>query len=356
MSGWNTMTVLMVTGVVMCGCLHETSVLAPDPDATPTECQGAATGTPCGDLQATACSMPDTCDGEGNCVPNHMAPDAPCGGDVSDMCDAPDRCDGEGACMVNHKADDEMCTGCDAGAGLCECAAGACVAMCSSNACMVDEDCSSATTGETCSDGMCVGASPSGPFVTADVSDWQMDTESAEGGPLWYCNAAVPVPVDGVLTQWTIRVALGGDIDDTTRLAVIRCGGGGGGDGPVLSGCYRVGIGPAGQALVGNGKNKFSLKGSMSNGGAGDDGIVVKAGDHLCANVSSFQIGMDFNGSAEAGDTPSDFDTQAKLNLLAQEEPFDLDNPSPDPDRDHDGFLMLQASGTSDPIAGTCED
>ncbi len=65
--------------------------------------------TACGDPTATECTNPDSCDGAGVCLDNHISPGAACGDGTSDECTDPDTCDGAGVCQDNHVADGSLC-------------------------------------------------------------------------------------------------------------------------------------------------------------------------------------------------------------------------------------------------------
>jgi cysteine-rich repeat protein len=72
-----------------------------------TACDDAPVATPCGDPSATGCDLPDTCDGAGTCVANHLEDGTACANDAW--------CDGE-----------EMCAGGVCTAGTAPCGGGAC--------------------------------------------------------------------------------------------------------------------------------------------------------------------------------------------------------------------------------------
>jgi len=57
-----------------------------------------AIGKNCG-AGPTACSLQDTCDGQGRCQPNNLPVGAACGSPASGACDQPDTCDGSGSCQ-----------------------------------------------------------------------------------------------------------------------------------------------------------------------------------------------------------------------------------------------------------------
>jgi hypothetical protein len=59
-----------------------------------------AQGTPCGNVDDTACDDPDTCDGSGACQENHESTDVICRQDAGD-CDVAEQCDGEGTCPAD---------------------------------------------------------------------------------------------------------------------------------------------------------------------------------------------------------------------------------------------------------------
>jgi hypothetical protein len=68
----------------------------------------AAVGKSCGAV-ATSCSAQDTCDGQGRCQPNHLAPGISCGNPSSSACDQPDTCDGNGNCQQRLAANGAPC-------------------------------------------------------------------------------------------------------------------------------------------------------------------------------------------------------------------------------------------------------
>lgn len=84
-------------------------------------------GTACGSPEQSECSLPDTCDGAGSCVPNDALAATLCGRGASDGCTA-DACDGAGACVAVDLPAGTVCGddggGCRApscdGAGSCE--------------------------------------------------------------------------------------------------------------------------------------------------------------------------------------------------------------------------------------------
>jgi hypothetical protein len=160
------------------------------------------------------------------------------------------------------------------------------------------------------------------------------------------------VTANGLVTDWELFVDNGGSDGEAAQLAVIRCTGGGGGGGPALSGCTRVGLGPA-QTITGNGLNTFSLAGSTQLDGATADpnGIVVEAGDYICADSNFYDIGVDCNGTATGGDCPGpDYDTQRQDDIDSVGEPFGLQ------DSISDGVLMIKAYGVTGGTAGSCTD
>ena len=59
-----------------------------------------AVGQACGDA-ATECSGQDTCDAQGNCLPNNAPRGSICG-EAETVCSGQDTCDGNGNCLPNH--------------------------------------------------------------------------------------------------------------------------------------------------------------------------------------------------------------------------------------------------------------
>jgi hypothetical protein len=113
-------------------------------------------GLICGDINTTACSYPDTCDSAGACQPNDRPDDepctpdgndctadvcrsgvcmnlfepegTPCGDDSDTDCDDPDTCDGNGVCLPNTTGEGEPCEDGDFCTANDVCIGGACVA------------------------------------------------------------------------------------------------------------------------------------------------------------------------------------------------------------------------------------
>lgn len=56
-------------------------------------------GTPCGNSGSSICDNPDTCDANGNCLPNYESTNTICGAGVG-LCEDDRHCDGLGACQV----------------------------------------------------------------------------------------------------------------------------------------------------------------------------------------------------------------------------------------------------------------
>ena len=306
------------------------------PDAALEECEEQPAGTPCGDMSATDCSAPDTCDGDG-------------------------------VCQDNHLPDDQGCDDCPAGPGYCDvCAAGVCQDIgCGGNVCYQAADCMPTATSGTCDDQpddcltvYCMGGVPSetiaaGAAAGTDLSDWQLDDETFNGAQVFYCSASLPVTSSGVLTDWSVAVIRNADPGDTITLFVVRCQTGGGGEnGPLLSECVRVGHGPP-EPVDETGIFDYSLAGATQLDGAVDDpnGIVVETGDIICVDSRDVQLSIDCNGDMEPGDCPGpDFDLQFINGLPGAAEPFDLE------DSFRDGTVALTATGSSVAIEGLCTD
>ena len=306
------------------------------PDALLDECSGQPAGTPCGDLATTDCSDPDTCDGDG-------------------------------ACLANHQPDAQSCDDCAAGSGFCDsCSSGVCQDIgCSSNVCQVATDCAPAVTGGTCSDDgddchtvYCMGGMPSvaidpGAPDGTNFNNWQVDDETFQSQNVSYCNLARPVPADGVLTDWSVRVSSGGGPTDPTFFMVIRCASPGDiDDGPPASDCTRVARGPD-ETIFGPGISEFSLAGSTQLDGApaNANGVVVQAGDIICVFSEGYHIGLDCNGDSANGDCPGlEFPTQWQFNLATRGEPFGLE------DSQRQGVMMFRALGATAAVDGLCTD
>jgi cysteine-rich repeat protein len=217
------------------------------------------------------------------------------------------------------------------------------VAVCGNNIVEIGEECDDGNTvsGDGCSSS-CQNEIEVGIPMSTDITTWQSsDSETLSGGGRWYCNAALAVNSPGTLTNWEVYVDNGGINGELAQLAVIRCTAGGGGAGPALSGCTRVGLGPS-QAITGDGLNAFTLAGSTQLDGASPDanGIVVQTGDYICADSDLYDIGVDCDGSSSAGGCPGpDFNTQSLTDLDTATESFTLLNSG------SDGTLMIKAWG-----------
>lgn len=351
-------------------------------DTTNSECDGAdtcdgagacvdniqAAGTACGDTTNNTCDGADTCDGAGICETNLAMAGTACGDGTPTDCSSPDSCDGSGTCMENHLPDATSCDDCSAGMPYCDdCAAGVCENIaCNVNVCVVDDDCTPAMTGGTCADAAddcvttgCIGGVPpigidAGAPAGTDFNTWQEDDElTLSGGDRWYCNVDHPILSAGVLTDWTVDVVANGNNGETAQMLVIRCSVGGGGNmGPVLSGCSRVGIGPA-STIAGNGIVNFSLANAtqLDTATVDNTGIVVEAGDYICTQSLFYNIAIDCNGSDMGGGCPGPtFNTQFGFNMDTASEPFTLANST------RDGTLMIKATGMSYEVEGTCSD
>ncbi|MBN1772825.1 MAG: hypothetical protein JXB32_16260, partial [Deltaproteobacteria bacterium] len=118
----------------------------------------APAGAACGDPTDTLCDLPDTCDGAGTCLPNRAGTDVECRGSMDSSCDPPERCDGAGACPLDVLATDG--TDCEDGE-ICTtstCQAGVCTPETTiPDCCHIDEDCEQPM--ELCADNACVGVS-----------------------------------------------------------------------------------------------------------------------------------------------------------------------------------------------------
>ena len=104
------------------------------------------------------------------------------------------------------------------------------------------------------------------------------------------------------LMRFDERLENGGVDGEVAQFGVIRCTAGGGGGGPVLSGCTRVGRGPV-EMIAGDGLFTASLAGSTQDDAAPADarGIVVQVGDIVCADSANFDIGVDCSGTSAPG-------------------------------------------------------
>ena len=231
---------------------------------------------------------------------------------------------------------------------------------CSQIPCVLDSECTPGASGGFCADVLgdcqttaCNAQSLDAGFLQAvDFTTLQsFEEETTQGAGRWYCNAALPVTRDGILTTWELFVDNGGSNSEVAQMGVIRCTAGGGGTGPALSGCTKVGLGPVGQQITGNGLHQFPLVGSTQLDGAppvSTLGIRVQAGDYICADSDPYDIGVDCNGNSTGGGCfGPDFHTQRTTDLDQIVGSFDL------LDSNSDGFLMIKAFGLGE---GTCTD
>jgi hypothetical protein len=297
----------------------------------------------------------------GNCM-DGVCCDAACDG-ACEACTAAKTGGSDGLCAFIPDGDDPD-TECAIGRS---CSGnGACVLECGVNQCVDASDCSAGATGDSClvdpagcSALACLDYKPAnstevGIVQSENLSNWdEGDEDGGRGSNRWYCNATLPATNDGLITEWQVWVESDSDSGDQTQLAVIRCGAGSGGTGPVLSDCTRVGLGPVVSIGSSNGLYTFSLAGSQQLDGASANsaGIVVQAGDYICADMDDFDIGVDCNNSTANGGCPGpDFNTQRLVDLDTVSEPFGLNDPG------EDGTLMIRAYDTSGEIFGTCSD
>ncbi len=323
---------------------------------------GAETDVDCGGGTCPTCPDGSTCGGSTDCTSGVCADGLCCDVACDGPCEACNSSGNEGTCTPHPSGTDPE-TDCSGGE-VCD-GAGACMSPCGANSCTGDSGCTPTATSGACSDvaddclvSACVGTTPGGPIAAGvpaatDFTQWQSgDDETARGGQNWYCNATLPVTSVGVLTDWQLFVDNNGNNNEVAQLLVLRCTSGGGGSGPVLDGCTRVGIGPA-QSITTNGLISFTLAGSTQLDGATADGsgIVVQPGDYICADSDPYDIGVDCNGQVATGGCPgADFDTQVLAGLDVMGEPLTLQN------ADSDGVLMIKAWGTGPATAGSCSD
>jgi len=125
-----------------------------------------AEGSPCGSIAAGECTLADSCDGAGRCLPNDAPVDTACGR-IDNLC-AADTCDGAGACVPRDQPAGAPC-GDSTGCGQPACSGdGVCVAD--------NEPNGSACPGGSCSVGVCIAGQRVGcplevvtavPFETA---------------------------------------------------------------------------------------------------------------------------------------------------------------------------------------------
>ncbi len=124
--------------------------LAEQCDGTSDQCppdQFVTAGTVCR-AAAGECDIAETCDGaNAACPPDQLAPaGTPCGDPTASQCTNPDTCDGSGTCLPNHVADGTAC-----------------------------EDGNACTAGDTCQSGVCASGVPTtcddGSPCTVDTCD-----------------------------------------------------------------------------------------------------------------------------------------------------------------------------------------
>ncbi|HOX46231.1 MAG TPA: hypothetical protein PK668_21690 [Myxococcota bacterium] len=83
-------------------CVVCSAALGADADGT---CTSLSLGTSCGDQTSSVCTAPDTCDAQGQCLPNHASPSTECR-PAADPCDAPEFCNAFGNCARDAPAND----------------------------------------------------------------------------------------------------------------------------------------------------------------------------------------------------------------------------------------------------------
>jgi hypothetical protein len=106
----------------------------------------AAAGSACGNATEDECTLADSCDGAGRCLPNDVPVDTACGRS-SNLC-AADTCDGAGACVPRALAAGTAC-GESSGCGQPACS--------TEGECVADNDPNgSACPGGSCSVGVCI--------------------------------------------------------------------------------------------------------------------------------------------------------------------------------------------------------
>jgi formylglycine-generating enzyme required for sulfatase activity len=66
-------------------------------------------GTACGSIADSICDHPDTCDGQGSCLPNYAPASTLCRDALAGPCDVADYCDGQGGCPDNVKPQGTDC-------------------------------------------------------------------------------------------------------------------------------------------------------------------------------------------------------------------------------------------------------
>jgi hypothetical protein len=373
---------------------NETDVDCGGPDCNPcvngddclvaTDCESGfcdnLTCAACGDNGD--CDAADWCDSTvngGTCTPD-KADGSPCGDDgecTSGSCADGVCCDGacnmacESCIAAETGGTDGVCADVLAGTDpandcqgqqVCD-DTGACVPPCGQLACNFDGQCSPGATNGVCGDAAgdcdttsCVGETPGPPIeagapAATNFANWQDDGNSQGGGQRWYCNVTLPVSGAGVLDSWQMFVDSNGNNGEGAQLLVIRCAMGGGGSmGPTLGNCTRVGIGPS-QTIAGNGLQTLTLAGSTQLDGApgNPNGIVVQAGDWICADSNSYNIRMDCNAATAGGGCPGpDFNLQFQVDIDNVVEPFALQ------DSNIEGTLMIKATGAGAGTPGTC--
>jgi len=83
-------------GIVTAGEECEDGNRLSNTDCCEANCQFRAFGRPCGDQSESDCDKPDSCDGQGHCLPNREPLGTPCrASGVLGACDTGDACDGQ---------------------------------------------------------------------------------------------------------------------------------------------------------------------------------------------------------------------------------------------------------------------
>lgn len=162
----------------------------------------APPGTRCGDPTSTECDHPDTCDGQGRCVPNHEVDWRVCTSDgifcngvevcINGLCESPGQC-------------------CESVGLFCDEAAGKCI-------CLSDVDCDDADdcTEDTCMDGICVHRRYT-EFNECEDTTHHRTSTSKKGSLLVFPLVEIKWDRDGSVAQDTF-LSVTNDFDEDVKV------------------------------------------------------------------------------------------------------------------------------------------
>jgi hypothetical protein len=200
-------------------------------ECTLDECSGGACrngpspeGAACGDPEQNDCTLPDSCDGAGSCLPRHAEASTPCGRGSGQGCTA-DSCDGSGACQA---VDMPAGTACGDDGGGCSTPACDGAGSCEQN----QQPNGVACPGGSCSLGACVAGQPVGcPAALASDVPVSISWSSAGRTNLIQgsCDESVQTPdfalVFSAPSAGQYRIDAGGTADSVLVVRAGACSG-----------------------------------------------------------------------------------------------------------------------------------